>query len=70
MKLDMNEVVARINALARKQKSEGLTEAEKAEQQQLRQHYLAAIRRSMKAELDRIEFVDEPDNPSGPRMLH
>lgn len=70
MKWTMDEVVARINTLARKQKSVGLTESEKAEQHRLRQHYLAAIRRSLKAELDRIEFVDEPDEPAGPKWLH
>ena len=60
MKMTMDEAVARINALYRKQKTVGLTESEKEEQHRLRQHYLAAIRRSLKAELERIEFVDEP----------
>ena len=35
------EKIARINALAKKSKTAGLTEAEKAEQQALRQEYLA-----------------------------
>ena len=36
-----NEKIARINELARKSKTTGLTEAEKAEQQALRQEYVA-----------------------------
>lgn len=70
MKRTMDETVARINALYRKQKTVGLTEEEKEEQKQLRQHYLAAIRRSLKAELERIEFVDEPGDGAGPKYLH
>ena len=37
------EKIARINALAKKSKTTGLTKAEKAEQQALRQEYLAGI---------------------------
>ena len=40
------EKIARINALAKKSKTAGLTEAEKAEQQALRQEYLADIKAS------------------------
>ena len=38
------EKIARINALAKKSKTAGLTEAEKAEQQALRQEYLPTSR--------------------------
>ncbi len=38
------ELVDRINLLARKQRSEGLTDEEKAEQHGLRQKYLEGIR--------------------------
>ncbi|MCL6557337.1 MAG: DUF896 domain-containing protein [Firmicutes bacterium] len=38
------ELVDRINWLARKQRSEGLTESEKAEQHALRLRYLEGIR--------------------------
>ena len=50
-----NLKIDRINALAHKAKSVGLTEEEKAEQKQLRQEYIAAIRRSLRGQLDNID---------------
>ena len=55
-----NLKIDRINALAHKAKSVGLTEDEKAEQKQLRQEYIAAIRRSLRGQLDNID-VQEAD---------
>ena len=52
--------IARINELARKQKSQGLTEDERAEQLALRQQYLASIRRNLQQQLDSTVLV-EPD---------
>lgn len=51
--------ILRINELAKKSKTEGLSEAEKAEQKQLREEYLAAVRRNVRATLDSIEFTDK-----------
>jgi uncharacterized protein YnzC (UPF0291/DUF896 family) len=59
IKMTMEQTIARINELSRKQKSTGLTPEEKEEQQQLRQVYLTAIRGSLRDQLNRIEFVDE-----------
>ena len=57
------ELLDEINALARKQRSTGLTEEEKIRQNQLRKKYLAGFRENMKNILDRIEIVDEiPDS--------
>lgn len=50
--------IARINELAKKSKSKGLSENEKEEQKALREEYLSAIRKSFKAQLDNIEIVD------------
>ena len=52
----------RINALANKKKTEGLTEEEQNEQQILRAEYLAKFRESFKRQLDNIDitYVDEP----------
>ena len=52
--------INRINELARKKKAEGLTEAETAEQAELRHEYLAEYRENMKAILDGI-VVQEKD---------
>ena len=48
----------RINELAKKSKTTGLTDIEKAEQKSLREEYLNAERKSFKAQLDKIEIVD------------
>ena len=53
------ETIDRINVLARKSKTaEGLTEAEKEEQQVLRRAYIDAFKRNMRATLENIEIVD------------
>ena len=52
------ELIARINEVARKQRTTGLTTAEKEEQQRLRAAYLADIRAQVKGMLDRVEIVD------------
>lgn len=54
------ELIEEINTLSRKQRAEGLTEEEKARQQELRQAYLAGFRENMKSVLDNIEIVDDP----------
>ena len=51
--------IERINFLAKKSKTEGLTAEEKAEQQALRQEYINAVRINLKSQLDNIEFVDK-----------
>ena len=58
--MSMEETIARINALARKAKSEGLTEAEIAERDQLRRAYIDSYKRSLTAQLDNTVIV-EPD---------
>lgn len=60
--------IRRINELARKAKTDGLTESEKEEQKQLRQKYIDAVRASLKASLDSIRFVD--DESDGGRNVH
>ena len=52
--------IDRINALARKQKSEGLTEEEKAEQAALRREYIDSFKRSLEDQLNNMSIV-EPD---------
>jgi len=56
-----DEQIKRINELYKKAKEEGLTEEEKAEQQLLRNEYIASFRANLRGTLDRIEVV----NPDG-----
>ncbi|HIT64889.1 MAG TPA: DUF896 domain-containing protein [Candidatus Ventrimonas merdavium] len=51
--------IARINELYHKSKAEGLSEAEKAEQAALRQEYVAAIRVSLRANLNNISIQEK-----------
>ena len=55
-----NEKIARINELAKKSKTTGLTDAEKAEQQALRQEYIADVKASLRAQLNNTS-IKEPD---------
>jgi len=57
-----NEMIERINELAHKKKTVGLTEEELAEQKVLYKEYLAAFRANFKAQLDNIEIVDAPND--------
>ena len=52
--------IDRINELARKKKTGALTEAEAAEQAELRRQYLAEYRENMKAMLDSL-VIQEKD---------
>ena len=54
-----NEKIDRINTLAHKAKSVGLTEEEKKEQAELRQEYLAAVRQNLKAQLNNIDVKEK-----------
>ena len=53
------ETIDRINVLAAKKRTEGLTEAEQAEQKKLYKEYLAAIRGSVKDQLENVRFVED-----------
>lgn len=53
-----NTKIARINELARKAKAEGLTDAEKQEQQVLRREYIDGVKASLTYCLESIEVVD------------
>ncbi len=62
----MNEdKIQRINELARKKKTVGLTELELAEQQALRSEYLKAFRVNMEQMLEGV-FIKEEDGSIAP----
>lgn len=54
--------IDRINELARKAKTEGLTEAETTERAALRREYIDAVVGSLKGNLDNTYYVDEKGN--------
>lgn len=58
----MEKLIQRINELARKAKSEGLTEEEKQEQTELRNQYREAFRRNLTNQLDHTYIMDENGN--------
>jgi uncharacterized protein YnzC (UPF0291/DUF896 family) len=62
--------IQRINELARKAKTVGLTQEEAEEQQRLRREYLAAFREGVKQKLDSIILVDEKGNQRSLRKDH
>ena len=53
------EDIERINALARKKKTVGLTEEESAEHHARRQQYLSEMREMLAAQLDRVYIENE-----------
>jgi len=56
------ERLKRINELAKKAKTVGLTEEEIRERDVLRKEYLAAFRKNMMDQLDNVYLVDEQGN--------
>ncbi|MDD6678654.1 MAG: DUF896 domain-containing protein [Firmicutes bacterium] len=56
----MDEVVARINVLARKAKNEGLTEEETAERDKLRRIYIDSVKANLVGQLDNT-YILRPD---------
>ena len=56
------KLIDRINALARKAKTEGLTDAEREEQAKLREEYRASFRRNLAGSLEHTTIVDEQGN--------
>ena len=51
--------IDRINELARKNKAEGLTEAEQAERAALRREYIDSVVGNLKSTLDNTYLVDD-----------
>jgi uncharacterized protein YnzC (UPF0291/DUF896 family) len=58
--MNMNEVIARINELAKKNKTEGLTEEELVERDKLRRIYIDSVKSNLVGHLENTYIVD-PD---------
>ena len=56
--MDITKLIARINVLAQKKRTTGLSETELLEQKALYEKYLNHIRGQVKNHLDNIELVD------------
>jgi uncharacterized protein YnzC (UPF0291/DUF896 family) len=51
--------IYRINELAQKARTEGLSEAEKEEQQKLRKQYIADLRKNFEINMENVFLVDK-----------
>ena len=60
--VSMDEVIARINVLAKKAKTEGLTEKEVAERDKLRRIYIDSVKANLIGQLNNTYVVDEKGN--------
>ena len=60
--MNMNEVIARINELAAKNKAEGLNEEELVERDKLRRIYIDNVKANLVGHLDNTYLVDEKGN--------
>jgi len=55
--MNMNEVIARINALAKKNKEEGLTAEELVERDKLRRIYIDSVKSNLIGQLENTTIV-------------
>ena len=55
--MNMDEVIARINELARKKKAEGLTDEETVERDKLRRIYIDSVVGNLKGQLEHTTIV-------------
>lgn len=53
------EKIQRINELCRKSQAEGLSEAEKKEQDLLRKEYIANVKKNLRNQLNNIDMVND-----------
>ena len=58
--MNMSEVITRINFLAKKAKTEGLTPAELSERDKLRRIYIDAVKASLTGQLEHT-YILRPD---------
>ena len=65
----LEKKIERINELARKKKTVGLTGEEKVEQAELRKEYIEGYRRSLLHHISGIKLVDEEGNDVTPEKL-
>lgn len=67
--MSVDNLLDRINELARKKKNKGLTESEQVEQTELRKEYIKLFRNQVENQLATIKVVDEEGNDVTPDKL-
>ena len=60
--MNLNDTIARINELARKAKTVGLTDEELVERDKLRRIYIDSVKANLVGHLDNTYVVDEKGN--------
>ena len=60
--MNLNDTIARINELAKKAKTVGLTDEELAERDKLRRIYIDSVKANLVGHLDNTYVVDEKGN--------
>lgn len=71
--MNIDKLIARINELARKHKTVGLSEAETEERAKLREEYLVLFRKQVRNQLDNIRYVEDEegtDNSGTNGLVH
>ena len=63
------ELIDRINFLAKKKKTTGLSEDEKIEQQSLRETYLAMFRENFRSHIEMLQVYDEDGKEVTPEKV-
>jgi uncharacterized protein YnzC (UPF0291/DUF896 family) len=59
--MSMEETIERINQLARKAKTVGLTDEELDERNELRKQYIEVFKGNLKIQLDSIRYVEDDE---------
>lgn len=67
--MNMDRIIERINELAAKKKSQGLTASELQEQTALRQEYLTVFKGNFKKVMENTTVVDQEGNDVTPDKL-
>ena len=60
--MSINDTIARINELAKKAKTEGLTPEELTERDKLRRIYIDSVKQNLIGQLDNTYIVDQKGN--------
>lgn len=63
------ELIDRINELAKKKKAEGLTAEEQEEQARLRENYLALFRKSFRSRIEMLRVFDKSGKEVTPKKV-